>query len=349
MRKIDALLVMFIVSCGMAGQRSPAEDPESKTPASTLLSSTAGCQNGNCQKLMGGGVIGPLALSGTVSTIAWWKNNWLMTNASLLTTDGINLYFFTAWTQMSLWRLEIATGKLTEMANRYPFYEPFGITTDGTNLYIVDGGTRDVPIFQVSIATGVVTTLADYENGWADGTTVTARFNYPAGITTDGTNLYVADTGNNAIRQIVIATGAVTTIAGAPGSTEQADGTGAAAQFVQPFGITTDGTNVYVTDGNAIRQIAIVTGVVTTVATSPGSDFSGGIATDGTNLYLVDGQDILQVAIASGAMTTLAGGTKGIADGTGPDARFNNPVGIATNGTNLYVTDASNKAMRKIQ
>ena len=37
--------------------------------------------------------------------------------------------------------------------------------------------------------------------GSADGTGTTARFNNPYGITSDGTNLYVADTGNNTIKK----------------------------------------------------------------------------------------------------------------------------------------------------
>jgi hypothetical protein len=69
------------------------------------------------------------------------------------------------------------------------------------------------------------------------------------GITTDGTNLYVAGSSNHKIPQIVIATGAVTTLAGPPqGNTSSGDieGTGSAAGFNTPREITTDGTNVYV-------------------------------------------------------------------------------------------------------
>ena len=52
-------------------------------------------------------------------------------------------------------------------------------------------------------------------------------------------------------------TGIVTTVAGAPGIAGQADGTGSAARFYNPGGITTDGTNLYVTDTSnyTVRQI----------------------------------------------------------------------------------------------
>ena len=58
-------------------------------------------------------------------------------------------------------------------------------------------------IRKIVISTGVVTTLAGSgSSGFANGTGTSASFNSPAGITTDGTNLYVADYGNHLIRQI---------------------------------------------------------------------------------------------------------------------------------------------------
>jgi len=110
---------------------------------------------------------------------------------------------------------------------------------------------------QLSLST-VVTTLAGTGSlGSADNSTGTsASFNYPSGITTDGTNLYVADFSNHLIRKIVISTGVVTTVAGT-GSSGSANGTGTSASFNQPSGITTDGTNLYEADlGNhLIRKI----------------------------------------------------------------------------------------------
>ena len=56
-----------------------------------------------------------------------------------------------------------------------------------------------------------------------EGTGAAAQFNSPYGITTDGTSLYVADSNNSTIRKIVIATRAVTTIAGKAGSMGSTD------------------------------------------------------------------------------------------------------------------------------
>ncbi|MCE9599074.1 MAG: hypothetical protein K8S54_14020 [Spirochaetia bacterium] len=254
------------------------------------------------------------------------------------------------------------------------FFGPTEMATDGVNLYVADA--RNNKIRKVVISSGVVTTIAgpaegSTATGDADGTGGTARFNNPTGITTDGVNLYVADSLNNKIRKIVIASGVVTTVAGpAPGSTTpgDTDAIGNAARFNDPFGITTDGTNLFVSDtlNNKIRKIAM-TGDVTTIAgpaqgitTGGAIDSTGnaarfsvpeGIATDGINLYIADfqNQKIRQVVISSAVTTTVAGsGVQGDADGTGAAAQFFFPRGIVTDGTSLYIGDAVNNKIRKI-
>jgi hypothetical protein len=245
------------------------------------------------------------------------------------------------------------------------FYAPSGITTDGTNLYVVDYGNH--LIRQIVISTGVVTTLAGTgSSGSADNSTGTsASFYYPTGITTDGTNLYVADYYNHLIRKIVISTGVVTTLAGTGSSGSADNSTGTSAGFNQPYGITTDGTNLYVADyGNhLIRKIVISTGVVTTLAGTGSSGSANGtgtsasfykpagITTDGTNLYVADRYNYLirKIVISTGVVTTVAGtGSSGSANGTGTSASFDKPYGVTTDGTNLYVADYYNYLIRKI-
>ncbi|SVC59026.1 uncharacterized protein METZ01_LOCUS311880, partial [marine metagenome] len=201
--------------------------------------------------------------------------------------------------------------------------------------------------------------------GSTNATGTSASFNYPRDITTDGTNLYVADYNNHTIRKIVISTGAVTTLAGSAGSSGSTNATGTSARFKYPRGITTDGTNLYVADADnhLIRKIVISTGAVTTLAGSGSSgstDGTGtsakfnsprGITTDGQNLYVGDysNNKIRKIVISTGAVTTLAGsGSSGSTDGTGTSASFYNPSGITSYGTNLYVGDYSNHKIRKI-
>src|SRR5262249_9177129 len=51
-------------------------------------------------------------------------------------------------------------------------------------------------------------------SGFANGAAAAATFDHPQGLIADAEAIYVADTGNHAIRRIDRATGAVTTLAG---------------------------------------------------------------------------------------------------------------------------------------
>jgi len=246
------------------------------------------------------------------------------------------------------------------------FAFPAGITTDGTNLYVADFDNHSIR--KIVIATGAVTKLAGSGDfGSDDGIGSAASFNNPDGITTDGTNLYVTDFTGNLIRKIVIATQEVTTFAGTAGTAGAANGIGTAATFNGPNGITTDGTNLYVTEylGHTIRKIVIATQEVTTFAGKAGTagaangigtvaTFNGPVAitTDGTDLYVTDftGNLIRKIVIANQLVSTFAGsGTAGSANGVGTAATFNGPIGITTDGTNLYVTERFGHLIRKIE
>jgi hypothetical protein len=146
--------------------------------------------------------------------------------------------------------------------------------------------------------------------GHADGTGSAATFQTPAGIATDGTSIFVADAGNCIVRQVDIASWAVTTLAGAPGSCGFADGN--SAQFNVPQDVEVVGGYVYVadTDNHAIRRIEISTGITSTVAGTAGAS--------------------------------------GLTDDTGAAARFTEPRGLTTDGTLLYVADFGNHAVRQI-
>ncbi|HXP49711.1 MAG TPA: T9SS type A sorting domain-containing protein, partial [Bacteroidia bacterium] len=188
---------------------------------------------------------------------------------------------------------------------------PNYITYDGAgNLFITDGNE----IRQLVIATGVVTTFAgNTAAGSADGIGTASSFSSPAGIVCDKAgNLYVADYNNYKIRHIVISTAMVTTLAGS-GTNGSTDGTGTAAKFNRPSGITYDGNgNLYVADrnNNEIRKIVISFALVSTYAGST---------------------------------------THGTTDGIATAARFYIPTGITYDGGgNLYVADYDNNRIRKI-
>ncbi len=205
--------------------------------------------------------------------------------------------------------------------------------------------------------TATVALLAGGAWGMADGTGTSAQFNNPYDMCSDGTNLYVADTWNDSIRKVVIATGVVTTIAGLSGTSGYVNATGTSARFNRPEGICTDGTSLYVADtaNYCIRQIVIGSGVVTTLAgtNSPGYvnatgtaarfNFPYHICRVGTDFYVTDGaNNAVRSITAAGVVTTFAGdtaGSAGSADGVGTTARFNTPFFICPIGAGLYVQD----------
>lgn len=216
--------------------------------------------------------------------------------------------------------------------------------------------------FTCSMQAQVVTTFAGNYEGYYDATGTAAQFNYPTGIAIDAAgNLYVIDANNEKIRKITPA-GVVSTFAGS--SMGSADGTGTAAQFNAPYGITIDATgNLYVTDTwNSIIRKITTAGVVTTIAGStPGfadgtgaaAQFDGpsGITIDAVgNLYVADkNNNRIRKITPAGVVTTFAGGTSGFVDGTGTAAKFTIPFGITIDATgNLYVADSFNNRIRKI-
>jgi hypothetical protein len=173
------------------------------------------------------------------------------------------------------------------------------------------------------------------------------------------------------------ATALTTTIAGNPGVSRFADGTGTAANFYAPDGLASDsGTgDLYVTDtvNCAIRKVtlgngAANSGVVTTIAGAPGrcgfADGTGahanfnlpsGITYDSTtrDLYVTDTSNCsIRQVTPTGVVSTLAGaaGSCGFADGTGSSAHFFAPAGIVVDPAdgNLYVTDTDSCAIRKV-
>jgi hypothetical protein len=193
--------------------------------------------------------------------------------------------------------------------DRARFADPFGVAAGADGLiYTADGAGGDR--VRVVSPQGDVATLAGGLPGLADGRGAEARFSSPSGLAFDRQGmLYVADTGNNAIRRVA-PDGHTNTVAGtgAPGFR---DGVASDARFNAPIGLAID--------------------------------------TNGRVLVADTYNDRVRIVTADGVVTTLAGGNRGFADGHVNEALFDTPCGIAVapDGT-VYVADTGNDRVRAI-
>ncbi|HYD94148.1 MAG TPA: hypothetical protein VEC01_02390 [Noviherbaspirillum sp.] len=259
-------------------------------------------------------------------------------------------------------------GTVSADATQARFRQPLGIARDSAgNLYVADAGNYTI---RKIATTGVVTTLAGSAgaSGSSDGTGSAARFSALRSIAVDSAgNIYAVD--NNAVRKVSPA-GVVTTLAGVAAEPGDADGTGGAARFRQPWGIAVDAAgNAYVADTeNAVVRRITPAGVVSTVAGTRGmrgradgsaatATFLGpmGIAVDAAgNLFLTDwygppapnipeGSTFIRRIGADGGVSTIAGTLNGE---TGP-AAFMDTFALTTDGSgNVFV--AAMRSVRRV-
>lgn len=298
--------------------------------------------------------------------------------------DGTGNLFVADYTNSTIRKISVSTGVVTTLAGTAgiagssdgvgvaaSFSYPNGVAVDSAgNVFVTDTGNNTIR--RISVNTGEVSTLAGLAGsaGSSDGTGPTARFYAPIGVAVDSTgNLYVADSGNNTIRKVVVTSGVVTTLAGTAGALGNSDGTGAAARFNRPWGLTMDASgNLIISDrsNHTIRSLVLTTAAVTTPvgkAGMPGSSdgiggtslFNGpaGVSVDKLgNLFVADSNNytIRRVVLASGVVTTLFGsaGMMGDSDGDGAAARFRNPRGVAADGNgNLFIADSASHTIRQ--
>ncbi len=265
--------------------------------------------------------------------------------------------------------------------------QPSAIAIDGAgNLYIADSlhnVIREVTPSGGSLANGTMTTIAGTSSpGYTGngGQAIDATLSDPRGLAIDGAgNLYIADTGNNVIREINATTHVITTIAGTGVAGPGSNGSALSATLNAPEGVAVDPSgNVYVADtgNNLVREIS--GGQITTVAGDGYTDSNGngrftgdgGAATSASldhplavafdsngNIYIADSQnnrirEVFTSGAQSGDITTFAGSSSvGYGGDGGPatSAALYTPSGLAFDPAgNLYISDTQNERIRKV-
>lgn len=226
----------------------------------------------------------------------------------------------TNWSVVTIAGQPNVIGSADGTNNNATFSFPRSIAVDNAgNLYVTDFSNHNLRKVTPQGTNWVVTTLAGSAPnfGCADGTNSNALFHNPTMIVLDAaTNLYITDTGNNAIREVrpVGTNWVVTTIAGSTNA-GFADGVGTNAIFKGPNGVVIgNDKTLYVSDsGNDTIRRLVLTG----------------------NDWVVD---------------TLAGipGIGSDTDGTGNGATFNSPIGMAFDAVgNLYACELVGHRVRK--
>ena len=251
-------------------------------------------------------------------------------------------------------------------------HEPLGVASDGAgNLFYTDSGNN--VIRRVDAVSGNVSTVAGTggQGFSANGTlAVNAQLNTPSYLVIDGAgNLFFADSGNNAIREIVLATGQIETIAGTGAMGYTGDGSAAtAAALNAPQGLGFDDSgNLYIADtgNNVIRKISASTGNISTFAgngvagyvsgAAASSEFNqpwGVFAASNGKVYIADFDNNVVRVVSGGVVSTVAGnGTASYGGDNGPalSAQLNRPAAVVVDAAgDLYISDSENDCIRKV-
>lgn len=242
------------------------------------------------------------------------------------------------------------------------------------SLWVCESGSHRVRWIR---ADGVILTFAgngkkDFSGDHGPAAAAALSSPYDARVDSNG-DLFIADTGNHAIRKVDMKTLVITTIAGTGFGKYSGDGDVASvAHLKQPSSIRfgPDG-NLYICDmGNhAIRKMDLQTKIITTIAGTgkPGPTPDGASLKDTPlrsprcidfdkdgNLWMttLEGHQIYKIDLAAGRIFIAAGtGARGFSGNGGParDATFNGPKCLALDGEgNVWVADTENGAIRKI-
>jgi hypothetical protein len=209
--------------------------------------------------------------------------------------------------------------------------------------------------------------------GLADGSAAVARFRRPNGLAVVGDVLYVADTGNHALRAVDLASGAVRTVAGTGergAGWPPAGGPGRGVALRSPWDLASDGRRLYVAMAGAHQIWAYdpASGRIEPFAgAGPERAQDGpaaracfaqpsGLALGEGVLYVADseassiravedleGDPVVRTVCGSGDLFGF-----GDRDGRGERALLQHPVGLAFCDGLLYVADTYNHKVKRV-
>lgn len=248
---------------------------------------------------------------------------------------------------------------------------PTGLAFNNGSLFVADTGNARVR--QVASGATISTVAGNGTPAYLGdgGPALSASLYRPTGLTFDPAgNLYIADTGNNAVRSVNPA-GAIATFAGHGGSCAYGSAGDAAilTPVCAPQGVGADLVgNTYIADTkhNQVVMVDMFGNVQTVAGNGTGGDAGAGntswgelyepqgVALDSAgNLYIADTSNHrIRMLAPGGAVSTVAGiGTGGFSGdgGAAPAAQLSYPSAVAVNaGGNIYIADTGNHRVRMV-
>ena len=238
-------------------------------------------------------------------------------------------------------------------------------------LYISDSNHNRIVVAALSDSR-VVQVVGSGEAGFGDGPAESARFDHPQGMALHRGALYVADTGNHAVRAVDLSTWQVMTVLGTGRQTQSFNvpGRGRNVALNSPWDLAVHREQLFIANAGS-HQIWVADfrdfsarpyagsgrenrtdGPLLSAALAQPS----GLASDGSRLYVADSEvsAVRAVHLPGGGgdqVTTLAGGELfefGLQDDLGRRARFQHPIGVAYHEGTVYVADTYNNAIRTV-
>lgn len=238
--------------------------------------------------------------------------------------------------------------------------KPRGLAVDESgHVYIAD--TDNHRIRRVDPGGTIATVAGIGHSGYSGdgGAATAAMFDAPYDVVADTSgSIYVADSGNRAVRRIDPA-GIITTVAGVgPDAQIEDDGADAAVRILFARAVATDAEGaVYVADsfGDSVLRLDDQ-GVLREFVGAGRRDVHrpGDVATDKSgNIFVADSGNHRIIRVdSSGVVTTVAGtGQEGATGDGGPaaSARLASPRGVATDDAgNVYIADSGNHRIRMV-
>ncbi len=242
------------------------------------------------------------------------------------------------------------------------------------DVFIAD--TYNNVIREVNHANGVITTVAGNGNSGYSGNggpATSAELNDPTGVAVDSAgDLFIADSGNNVIREVNHVTGVITTVAGNGSSGYSGNGEAATgAELNDPVGVAVDAAgNIFIADSgnNVIREVNASTGIISAIAGNHTTGYSGdgGAATSAklddptavavdaiSEVFIADqGNDVIRKVDTSGHISTVAG--DGVAGYSGDGyaatgAKLHSPADVAVDAAgDIFIADTGNQVIREV-